>query len=75
MREIPILLGHVRFPVDPGETILLRVINSGMNQELFFAVANHRLTVVAVDADCTMPFVTSFIMITPGQTMISNLAF
>lgn len=39
-----------------------------MNQELFFAVANHRLTVVAVDAAYTKPFTTSVIMIAPGQT-------
>ncbi|EEF46029.1 laccase-13 isoform X2 [Ricinus communis] len=58
----------VIFPVDSGETILLRIINSAMNQELFFAVANHRLTVVAVDAAYTKPFTTSVIMIAPGQT-------
>ncbi|KAJ6878313.1 hypothetical protein NC651_030910 [Populus alba x Populus x berolinensis] len=60
--------GTVRFPVGSGETILLRVINSGLNQELFFGVANHRLTVVAVDAAYTKPFTTSVIMIAPGQT-------
>ncbi|KAJ6758196.1 LACCASE-13 [Salix koriyanagi] len=58
----------VRFPVGSGETILLRVINSALNQELFFGVANHRLTVVAVDAAYTKPFTTSVIMIAPGQT-------
>ena len=51
-----------------GETILLRVINSALNQELFFGVANHILTVVAVDAAYTKPFTTSVIMIAPGQT-------
>ncbi|KAJ6379136.1 hypothetical protein OIU76_015864 [Salix suchowensis] len=60
--------GTVRFPVGSGETILLRVINSALNQELFFGVANHRLTVVAVDAAYTKPFTTSVIMIAPGQT-------
>ncbi|KAJ9167496.1 hypothetical protein P3X46_022144 [Hevea brasiliensis] len=58
----------VRFPVDSGETILLRIINSALNQELFFAVADHRLTVVSVDAAYTKPFTTSVIMIAPGQT-------
>ncbi|KAK2642507.1 hypothetical protein Ddye_024270 [Dipteronia dyeriana] len=58
----------VRFPVDSGETILLRVINSAMNQELFFGVANHKLTVVGVDSSYTKPFTTSVIMIGPGQT-------
>ncbi|WCJ34813.1 laccase 3 [Euphorbia peplus] len=58
----------VIFPVASGETILLRVINSALNQELFFTVANHQLTVVAVDAAYTKPFTTSVIMIAPGQT-------
>ncbi|KAH9662097.1 Laccase-3 [Citrus sinensis] len=58
----------VRFPVEAGETILLRIINSAMNQEHFFGVANHKLTVVGVDTSYTKPFSTSVIMIAPGQT-------
>ncbi|KAG7037020.1 Laccase-3, partial [Cucurbita argyrosperma subsp. argyrosperma] len=58
----------VRFGVNSGETILLRIVNSGLNQELFFSVANHPLTVVAVDASYTKPFKTNVIMIGPGQT-------
>ncbi|KAE8688816.1 Laccase-3 [Hibiscus syriacus] len=56
------------FPVKAGETILLRIINSALNQEMFFGVANHKLTVVAIDAAYTKPFATNVIMITPGQT-------
>ncbi|GMI96926.1 laccase 3 [Hibiscus trionum] len=56
------------FPVEAGETILLRIINSAMNQEMFFGVANHKQTVVAVDAAYTKPFATNVIMIAPGQT-------
>ncbi|KAL7229228.1 hypothetical protein ACSBR2_007848 [Camellia fascicularis] len=55
-------------PVDSGETNLLRVINAGLNQELFFTVANHRLTVVGADASYLKPFTTSVIMLGPGQT-------
>ncbi|KAF9597502.1 hypothetical protein IFM89_019029 [Coptis chinensis] len=55
-------------PVDSGETNLLRVINSALNQELFFTVANHMLTVVATDASYVKPFTTSVIMLGPGQT-------
>ncbi|XP_062086679.1 laccase-3-like [Humulus lupulus] len=58
----------VRIPVDTKETILLRIINSALNQELFFTVANHQLTVVAADAIYTKPFNTRVIMIGPGQT-------
>ncbi|KAK9124631.1 hypothetical protein Sjap_014233 [Stephania japonica] len=55
-------------PVDSGETNLLRVVNSALNQELFFTVANHKLTVVAADASYMKPFTTSVIMLGPGQT-------
>jgi len=55
-------------PMDSGETNLLRVINSGMNQQLFFTVANHKLTVVGADASYVKPFTTSVIMLGPGQT-------
>lgn len=46
----------------------MRIINAALNQELFFSVANHQLTVVAVDASYTKPFQTNVIMIGPGQT-------
>ncbi|CAL1368683.1 unnamed protein product [Linum trigynum] len=58
----------MKFQVNSGETILLRVINAAMNQELFFAVANHKLIVVEADASYTKPFTTSVIMVGPGQT-------
>ncbi|KAJ8773960.1 hypothetical protein K2173_009391 [Erythroxylum novogranatense] len=58
----------VRLPIKAGETVMLRIINAAMNDELFFAVANHKLTVVGADAMYTKPFTTSVIMITPGQT-------
>nr|CAD1826863.1 unnamed protein product [Ananas comosus var. bracteatus] len=54
--------------VEYGKTYLLRVINAAINNELFFAVAGHKLTVVGTDASYTKPFTTDFIMITPGQT-------
>ncbi|KAL2486930.1 Laccase-1 [Abeliophyllum distichum] len=54
--------------VERGKTYLLRIINAALNDELFFAVANHTLTVVEIDAVYTKPFTTSAIMIAPGQT-------
>ncbi|XAR58873.1 Laccase [Bertholletia excelsa] len=54
--------------VNPGETVLLRVISGAMNQQLFFKVANHQLTVVEIDAAYTKPLTTSVIMLGPGQT-------
>ncbi|GER57249.1 laccase [Striga asiatica] len=57
-----------RLKVKPGKTYLLRVINAALNDELFFSVANHTLTVVDVDAVYVKPFHTHTILITPGQT-------
>ncbi|KAJ1696182.1 hypothetical protein LUZ63_004694 [Rhynchospora breviuscula] len=51
-----------------GKRYLLRVINSAMNNEFFFAVAGHNVTVVGSDASYTKPYVNEYIMITPGQT-------
>ncbi|XP_010937049.1 putative laccase-9 [Elaeis guineensis] len=61
--------GTFKALVEYGKTYLLRVVNAAMNDELFFAIAGHRLTVVGTDASYTKPFTTDFIMITPGQTM------
>ncbi|RXI04112.1 hypothetical protein DVH24_038386 [Malus domestica] len=58
----------IRIPVESGESLLLRVVNSALNQELFFTVANHQLTVVSADAAYTKPFTTRVIMLGPGQT-------
>ncbi|KAF8399003.1 hypothetical protein HHK36_014870 [Tetracentron sinense] len=54
--------------VEPGKTYLLRLINAALNDELFFGVANHTLTVVEIDALYTKPFTTTAIMVGPGQT-------
>ncbi|XP_010923124.1 laccase-22 [Elaeis guineensis] len=54
--------------VDSGKTYMLRIINAALNEELFFKVAGHQLTVVEVDATYTKPFKTDTILITPGQT-------
>ncbi|CAN1250064.1 LAC14 [Linum perenne] len=58
-----------RMTVDSGKTYLLRLINAVMNEEHFFGIANHTLTVVGRDGAYTKPFTTPYIMISPGQTM------
>lgn len=52
----------------PGKTYLLRLINAAMNDELFFSIANHTVTIVEADAVYVKPFATSVVVITPGQT-------
>ncbi|CAM8983156.1 unnamed protein product [Rhodiola kirilowii] len=61
--------GTIKFQVEYGKTYLLRLINSIMNDEMFFAIANHTLTLVGMDGAYLKPFETSYVMITPGQTM------
>ena len=57
-----------KLKVKPGKIYLLRLINAALNDELFFSIANHSLTVVEVDAVYVKPFVTNTILIAPGQT-------
>ncbi|CAN8257390.1 unnamed protein product [Cochlearia groenlandica] len=55
--------------VIPGKTYLLRIINAALNTHLFFKIANHNVTVVAVDAVYTTPYVSDVMVLTPGQTI------
>ncbi|XP_057470499.1 laccase-17-like [Actinidia eriantha] len=57
-----------RLKVKSGKTYLLRLINAALNDELFFSIANHTLTVVEADSVYVKPFKTSIVLITPGQT-------
>ncbi|KAJ9695532.1 hypothetical protein PVL29_010824 [Vitis rotundifolia] len=54
--------------VDFGKTYLLRIVNAALNDELFFAIAGHNMTVVEADAVYAKPFTTQAILIAPGQT-------
>ncbi|GAB2279554.1 Laccase-11 [Dionaea muscipula] len=54
--------------VEQGKTYLLRIINAALNDELFFAISGHNMTVVEIDAVYVKPFTTQFILIAPGQT-------
>ncbi|KAG5566984.1 hypothetical protein RHGRI_002522 [Rhododendron griersonianum] len=54
--------------VEPSKTYLLRIINAALNEELFFKIAGHQLTVVEVDATYVKPFTTDTILVAPGQT-------
>ncbi|PON37115.1 Laccase [Parasponia andersonii] len=57
-----------KLKVVPGKTYLLRIINAALYNPLFFKIANHTLTVVAVDAIYTNHYVTDIVAIAPGQT-------
>ncbi|KAJ4792955.1 Laccase [Rhynchospora pubera] len=57
-----------KLKVKPGKTYLLRIVNAALNDELFFSIANHTLTIVDVDASYIKPLDTQILLITPGQT-------
>ncbi|OMP07329.1 Multicopper oxidase, type 1 [Corchorus olitorius] len=58
-----------RMKVDYQKAYLLRIINGAMNEQMFFTITNHSLTVVAQDASYVQKFTSDYILITPGQTM------
>ncbi|KAF8397334.1 hypothetical protein HHK36_016247 [Tetracentron sinense] len=60
--------GGFTLHVVSGKSYLLRIINAALNEELFFKIAGHQLTVVEVDAVYTKPFKTNTILVAPGQT-------
>ncbi|KAL3569691.1 hypothetical protein D5086_029581 [Populus alba] len=60
--------GGFTLPVESGKTYMIRLINAALNDELFFKIAGHKLTVVEVDAAYVKPFRTDTVLIAPGQT-------
>uniref|UniRef100_A0A2N9FPF0 laccase n=1 Tax=Fagus sylvatica TaxID=28930 RepID=A0A2N9FPF0_FAGSY len=58
-----------KLKVDHGKTYLLRLINSAVQDILFFAIAKHNVTVVGTDGSYTKPLVSNYVTISPGQTI------
>jgi laccase len=58
-----------KLKVDQGKTYLLRLINAAVQEIHFFAIAKHNVTVVGTDGSYTKPLETSYIAISPGQTI------
>lgn len=65
--------GGYELAVRPGKTYMLRIINAALNEELFFKIARHQLTVVEVDAAYVKPLRTDAILVGPGQTTTALL--
>ncbi|XP_058099501.1 laccase-7-like [Magnolia sinica] len=57
-----------KITVTQGKTYMLRIINAALNNELFFKIAGHNLTVVGIDATYTEPYITDVVVVAPGQT-------
>ncbi|KAI8015883.1 Laccase-7 [Camellia lanceoleosa] len=62
-----------KIEVVKGKTYLLRIINAALNNQLFFKIANHNMTVVAVDASYTVPIVSGVVVITGQTTAFSSV--
>ncbi|XP_075518771.1 laccase-14-like [Primulina tabacum] len=58
-----------RVTVEFGKTYLFRLVNSIMNNIMFFKIANHNITVVGSDASYTKHLNSDYIAISPGQTI------
>ncbi|KAL0384506.1 UNVERIFIED_CONTAM: Laccase-14 [Sesamum radiatum] len=61
--------GTFRMNVKHGESYLLRIVSAIMDENVFFSIAQHKLTLVGTDGFYMRPFQTDYIMITPGQSM------
>ncbi|KAL9675517.1 hypothetical protein QQ045_003719 [Rhodiola kirilowii] len=61
--------GTFKFLVLPMKSYLFRIVNAIINEEMFFGVAQHSLTVIGMDGAYLKPFKTNYIMIAPGQTI------
>lgn len=48
---------------------MLRIVNANLISQMFFKIANHNLTVVALDAGYTHHYPTDVVAIAPGQTV------
>ncbi|KAK4774252.1 hypothetical protein SAY87_029271 [Trapa incisa] len=57
------------YTVEYGKTYLLRIVNAVVNAELFFAIADHNLTAVGMDGAYIKPINSTYIMVSPGQTI------
>ncbi|XP_004301333.1 PREDICTED: laccase-14-like [Fragaria vesca subsp. vesca] len=55
--------------VDYGKTYLLRIVNANIDADIFFAIAQHNFTVVGLDGAYIKPIDTTYILLSPGQTM------
>ncbi|KAI4320486.1 hypothetical protein MLD38_033963 [Melastoma candidum] len=58
-----------RWVVQYGKTYLIRLVTAVLDAEVFFAIAGHNLTIVAMDGAYIKPLVTPYITASPGRTM------
>ncbi|XP_062197019.1 laccase-19-like [Phragmites australis] len=57
------------FDVEPGQSYLLRIINTALFSEYYFKVAGHTFTVVGADGNYLTPFETDMVTVAPGEAI------
>ncbi|KAH0683324.1 hypothetical protein KY290_021914 [Solanum tuberosum] len=63
-------LGTFKIVVDTEKTYLLRVVNAVMSKTLYFGIARHNLTIVAMDGSrITKPFTTDYVELSMEQSV------
>lgn len=60
---------YASLDVVSGKTYLLQLINAALNNNHFFQIANHTMTVVATDGEYVKPFNTTQVVLSPGQSL------
>ncbi|KAL1561554.1 laccase [Salvia divinorum] len=55
--------------VEYGKKYLIKLVNTAMNNIMFFKIGNHNFTVVGTDGAYTKPIQTDYAAIAPGQTL------
>jgi laccase len=61
--------GYTTLEVVSGKTYLLQLVNAALNNNHFFQIANHTMTVVAADGEYVKPFNTTLAVLSPGQSL------
>ncbi|KAG9133083.1 hypothetical protein Leryth_018657 [Lithospermum erythrorhizon] len=61
--------GIFKVKVIPGKTYLFRIINAFLNINQFFKIADHNMTIVAIDGSYTKPYNTDVLFVIPGQSI------
>ncbi|WCJ44072.1 laccase 14 [Euphorbia peplus] len=62
-------LSSFKMTVESKKTYLLQIVNAVLNEDQFFGIAGHKMTLVGHDGAYTKALTSEYIRIAPGQTM------
>ncbi|CAJ0585118.1 unnamed protein product, partial [Mesorhabditis spiculigera] len=67
IRTRPDKLPLETYRIKQGESILMRIVNGGLAQELMISIEGHNLTIVAADGNEVIPMTVNNLIIFPGE--------